>query len=117
MTPFPVPKICECKTLEIFDSIEARLSKIDEAVDGKRFAEALREIRKIIQAQRDLYKTHVTDYQATFQRSMVEMHKFKEINGNAQQLPLQTNAWQTGDLKRVVEPPPKKQKKDKKPPQ
>jgi hypothetical protein len=117
MPLFPVPKICECKLSDLYDSVDARLAKMDEAIQGGKWGEAVREVKKVQQTQKELYKLHVTEYRYIFNRNMVELHKFREINGNARQPPLQTNAWQAGDLRRVVEPPTKKQKKDKKPPQ
>ena len=57
---------------------------------------------------------HISVYNRNYLRSMLELQKIRQINPYGVP-PLQTNGWNSGDLKRLRDPAPRKKKDEKKP--
>ncbi len=107
-----MPNLCECILHESTAKIREQLARIDALTQKGSVVEAQKELKKVLAAQEQSIKLHVTEYRDKFARNMVEYAKVRALNIGE---PLQTNGHTLGELKKMLEPPKKKSKKDKKP--
>jgi hypothetical protein len=106
---------CPCAHSEASDRIKRQLDRVDELLGASKTNEAVKELKKAIQAQKAELHQHTVVHQAKYERNMVEFVKTRSINSSAAGgggEPLQTSVWKAGDLKRLRDPVKKKRRKD-----
>lgn len=108
---------CECVFTAGYTELDQRLKRIDEllaANGGSALSkETIKEFRATIDILKKDYQDHISTYNRSYLLAMLELQKIRQINPfNVS--PLQTNGWNSGDLKRLREPAPRKKKDEKK---
>lgn len=94
-----VPNLCECAHAEASARIRGQLDLIDKLIGDAKTKEAIKEVRKVVAAQEQQLREHMTTYRSKYERNMMEFVKTRAIRGE-----LQTSAWKEGDLKRLRDP-------------
>jgi hypothetical protein len=105
---------CECELAEGVGRLRKLLDDLEATpVASKKFDPAL---KQAVRALEDSLKLHVTEFRERYARNMTELDKRNAINveaGKSTPTPLQTSPWTLGDYRKLMEPPPKKSKKEK----
>lgn len=106
---------CECVFTAGYSELDERIKRIDGLLSTTTSTkEAIKEIRACLEILKKDYQDHVSTYNRSYLLAMLELQKIRQINPFGVS-PLQTNGWNSGDLKRLREPAPRKKKDEKKP--